>query len=124
MGGVPPVRTLEDIALYDALERNGARIRHSLRVRVATSARFASRAAGGFGARIRVWHEQGELYRQLRVEDPEITVARVRGEDVGAPSEYPACVPAAEATAVLRQLIARGVSDDRATRSNVSSIAG
>ncbi len=123
-GGVPPVRALEDIALYDALDRIGARIRHSLRVRVATSARFQSRAAGGFGARIRLWHEQGELYRQLRVEDPEITVARLRGEDVGPPSEHPACVPAAEATAVLRQLIARGVSDDRATRSSVSSIAG
>jgi glycosyltransferase involved in cell wall biosynthesis len=123
-GGVPPVRTLEDIAFYDALDRSGARIRHSLRVRVATSARFQSRAAGGFGARIRAWHGLGELYRRLRVEDPEITIARLRGEDVGAPSEYPACVPAAEATSVLRQLIARGVSDERATRSNVSSIAG
>jgi glycosyltransferase involved in cell wall biosynthesis len=124
VGGVPPVRTLEDIALYDALDRDGARIRHSFRVRVTTSARFASRAAGGFGARFRAWSEQGELYRQLHVEDPEITIARLRGEAVGAPSEYPACVPAVEATAVLRQLIARGVSEDLATRSNVSSIAG
>jgi hypothetical protein len=49
------VRALEDIALYDALERNGARIRHSLRVRVTTSARFGSRAPGGFGSRICEW---------------------------------------------------------------------
>jgi hypothetical protein len=123
-GGVPPVRTLEDIALYDLLERRGARIRHSLRVRVMTSARLQSRAAGGFGARIKAWPGTGDAHRPFLVEDPEITVARLRGEAVGPPSEHPACVPAAEATAALRQLIARGVSVDVATRSNVASIAG
>jgi Glycosyltransferase like family 2 len=118
VGGVPPVRTLEDIALYDLLERSGARIRHSLRVRVMTSARLHSRAVGGFGARIKAWHGP------FLVEDPEITLARLRGESVGPPSEQLACVPAAEATARLRQAIARGVSDAPATRSNVASIAG
>jgi glycosyltransferase involved in cell wall biosynthesis len=124
VGGVPPVRTLEDIALYELLERRGARIRHSLRVRVLTSARLYSRAAGGFGARIKAWHEPGAADRPFLVEDPEITLARLRGEAVGAPGEHPACIPAAEATAVLRQLIARGVSAEPATRSNVASIAG
>jgi hypothetical protein len=124
VGGVPPVRTLEDIALYDALERGGARIRHSLRVRVLTSARLHSRAAGGFGSRIRAWQQAGDANRPLLVEDPEITLARLRGEDAGPPDEYPACVPAAEATAVLRQAIARGVIEDCATRNNVASIAG
>jgi hypothetical protein len=123
-GGVPPVRTLEDIALYDALERTGARIRHSLRVRVTTSARLESRAAGGFGARVKAWSELQEPHRPLLVEDPATTVARLRGEDVGPPNKQPLTVTAAEATAVLRQLIARGVSDDRATRNNVASIAG
>lgn len=118
VGGVPPVRSREDIALYDLLERSGARIRHSLRVRVTTSARLHSRAVGGFGARIKAWHGP------FLVEDPEITLARLRGESVGPPNEQFACVPAAEATATLRQLIARGVSDAAATRSNVASIAG
>jgi glycosyltransferase involved in cell wall biosynthesis len=124
VGGVPPVRTLEDIALYDALERHGAHIRHSVRVRVTTSARLQSRAAGGFGARIRAWDETGHAHRLLLVEDPDITVARLRGEDVAPPGEQAACVAAGEATAVLRQLIARGVSAERATRSSVESIAG
>lgn len=124
VGGVPPVRTLEDIALYDALERHGARIRHSMRVRVTTSARLQSRAAGGFGARIRAWDETAHAHRQLLVEDPDITLARLRGEDVAPPGEQAACVAAAEATAVLRQVIARGVSAERATRSSVASIAG
>ena len=124
VGGVPPVRTLEDIALYEALEQHGARIRHSLRVRVMTSARLQSRAVGGFGARIRAWHEPGDAYRVLLVEDPAITLARLRGEDVGSPADHVPCVPIAEATGVLRQAIARGVSDEPATRSSVASIAG
>jgi glycosyltransferase involved in cell wall biosynthesis len=123
-GGVPPVRTLEDIALYDALERSGARIRHSMRVRVRTSARTFSRARGGFGERIRAWNDPPDGRRRLLVEDPEITLARLRGEDAGAPGERPPCVPAAEATATLRQWIARGVSDAVATRNSVASIAG
>jgi hypothetical protein len=123
VGGVPPVRTLEDIALYDALERSGARIRHSLRVRVRTSARLHSRAAGGFGERIKTWQQPDEK-RPLLVEDPDITLARLRGEDVGPPSEHVPCIRAAEATAMLRQVIARGVSEERATRSKVVSIAG
>jgi hypothetical protein len=60
----------------------------------------------------------------LLVEDPEVTLARLRGEAAGPPSEYSACVPAAEATAVLRQAIARGVIEDCATRKSVASIAG
>lgn len=124
VGGVPAVRTLEDIALYEALERGGARIRHSLRVRVTTSARMHSRAAGGFGARIKAWQQSGDQRRPFLVEDPAVTLARLRGEDVGPPSEHAACVPAVEATAALRQVIARGVIEERATRSSVASIAG
>ena len=98
VGGVPPVRR--------------------------TSARLHSRAAGGFGTRIKAWQQPGDIRRPLLVEDPEITLARLRGEDVGPPSEHAACVTAAEAIAALRQVIARGVIDERATRSNVASIAG
>lgn len=123
-GGVPPVRALEDIALYDALVESGARIRHSLRVRVTTSARFQARAPGGFGSRILAWRALGDEPRPLLVEDPNVTLARLRGADVGAPDVHPPCVPATEATAFFRQLIARGVIEDRATRNSVASIAG
>jgi len=120
-GGVPPVRTLEDVALYDALEANGARIRHSLRVRVATSGRLHARAPGGFADRINIWNERcSAAPMPLVVEDPAVTVARLRGETISA---LP-LVPVADALGVLRQLIARGASAERATRANVASIAG
>ena len=123
-GGVPPVRVLEDIALYDALVGIGARVRHSLHVRVTTSARMHARAPGGFGARMSAWRTLGDEPRPLLVEDPHVTLARLRGELSGAPDGYPLCVPAAEAIEVFRQAITRGVIDERATRSSVASIAG
>lgn len=120
-GGVPPVRTLEDVALYDALEASGARIRHSLRVRVTTSGRLRARASGGFAERISEWSDRcGNATIPLFVEDPAVTVARILGEEL--PQLPP--VPVADAERALRQLIARGTSAERATRSNVASIAG
>ena len=38
VGGIPPLPSLEDVALYDALRAVNARIRHSPAVRVVTSA--------------------------------------------------------------------------------------
>jgi hypothetical protein len=113
-GGVPPVRALEDIALYDALERTGARSRHSLHVRVVTSGRFRARAPGGFADRIRAWNDLcATAPAPLFVEDPVATVARLRGESV------PALPPVAVADALhaLRQLIERaiGATMNRAT---------
>ena len=122
-GGVPPVRVLEDIALYDALERCGARIRHSLRVRVWTSARLAPRALGGFGSRIRTWSLRNDDAVPLMVEDPALTVARLRGCDVNG-WDARLTVPAPVATARLRQELADGASVARATRITVASIAG
>lgn len=123
VGGVPPVRVLEDIALYDALEQRGARIRHSLRVRVRTSARLASRAAGGFGTWLAEWNAQGPDGSPLLVEHPETTVARMRGEAT-LPCVSRPHIPAAAATALLHQRIARGDNAKRATRNSVASIAG
>jgi hypothetical protein len=107
-GGVPPVRTLEDIALYDALARTGARIRHSLRVRVWTSARFRSRAPGGFGERISAWNElSARAETPLLVEDPAVTLAALcAGDPADRPSGRPS-VPVSDATRILRQFIAR-----------------
>jgi len=104
VGGVPPVRALEDIALYDALAAHGARIRHSLRVRVTTSARFGFRAPGGFGARISEWSSLSAPDLPLLVEHPDSTWERL----LGGACERRAPVPAAEATAALRTLIAHG----------------
>jgi hypothetical protein len=123
VGGVPPVRCLEDVALYDALESHGARIRHSLHVRVTTSARLHARAPGGFGERISAWSAT-DAPRTFLVEEPDITIARLRGEDVGPPENYVPCVTAAAAMNVFAQLTARGVSEARATLRSVASIAG
>jgi cellulose synthase/poly-beta-1,6-N-acetylglucosamine synthase-like glycosyltransferase len=121
-GGVPAVPVFEDIALYDALERRGARIRHSLRVRVVTSARFGSRAAGGFGTRIAAWSVLTEPASPLLVEHPDVTIARLCRVPAAAPA-HP-FVPATLATEVLRQMLARASSIERATRASVASIAG
>ncbi|GAC1497442.1 MAG: glycosyltransferase [Vulcanimicrobiaceae bacterium] len=72
-GGIPRVRVLEDLAFYEALERIDARVRHSMRVRVATSARTSARVDGGFGTFL------GDLRarRTLCVEAPARTVVRL-----------------------------------------------
>jgi glycosyltransferase involved in cell wall biosynthesis len=49
-GGFPPLESSEDVALVDALLRNGARIEWSAAPRVLTSARTDFRAKRGFGA--------------------------------------------------------------------------
>ncbi len=102
-GGVPRVRVLEDIALYRALERSGARIRHSLRVRVTTSARLDPRAIGGFGTRIGEWNALDDDTLQLMVEHPADTLERLRGIGGGKPTRLRPQMRAAEATALLRR---------------------
>lgn len=47
-GGFPPLRCSEDVALVEALTRNGCRIAWSCKPRVTTSARREGRARGGF----------------------------------------------------------------------------
>ncbi len=49
VGGFPPLRSSEDVALVQALYRNGASIAWSAAPRVVTSARRRYRAPGGFG---------------------------------------------------------------------------
>jgi glycosyltransferase involved in cell wall biosynthesis len=48
-GGIPDVDRLEDLAFYEALLQSGARVRHSLKARVATAPRLTPRVAGGYG---------------------------------------------------------------------------
>jgi cellulose synthase/poly-beta-1,6-N-acetylglucosamine synthase-like glycosyltransferase len=105
VGGVPNVRVLEDFALYDALVAHGARIRHSLRVRVTTSARLDPRAVGGFGTRIGEWNATDDAALQLLVEHPHDTIERLRNGVVLRDARPRPRLTAAEATAVLRRAI-------------------
>ena len=52
VGGLPPLPSSEDLALYNALKRVDARFRHSPMVRVITSARVVGRAKAGLSARL------------------------------------------------------------------------
>ena len=54
-GGMPLVRTSEDVALVRAVERAGGRVRHSYRFRAATSARAVGRAEGGLADAVEWW---------------------------------------------------------------------
>ncbi len=58
-GGMPNVRTPEDVAFYRALLRVGARFRHSPLVQVTTSARQTVRTVGGFAAQLNQWESIG-----------------------------------------------------------------
>ena len=52
-GGLPPLESSEDVALYYALLRAGRRVRHAPEVRVQTSARLDGRAARGMADALR-----------------------------------------------------------------------
>ena len=68
VGGLPAARTSEDVALVDALRAAGARIRHSPRVRVRTSARATGRAEGGLADAFAWWAGQAAAGREPAVE--------------------------------------------------------
>jgi glycosyltransferase involved in cell wall biosynthesis len=59
-GGMPLVRSPEDVALYQALLRVNARFRHSPRVRVVTSARQTGRTSMGLANQLSAWTAMGE----------------------------------------------------------------
>jgi hypothetical protein len=59
-GGLPPVRTPEDEAFYQALLRVDARFRHSPLVQVTTSARVSGRSPVGLAAQLRKWADLSE----------------------------------------------------------------
>lgn len=58
-GGMPAVRTPEDVALYKALVRVNARFRHSPLVRVTTSARQKGRTNIGLANQLNEWATKG-----------------------------------------------------------------
>jgi hypothetical protein len=77
-GGMPAVRTPEDVALYRALVRVDARFRHSLLVRVTTSARQIGRAQGGLANQLRQWTEMGVQQQPFLVESAGAIATRLQ----------------------------------------------
>jgi hypothetical protein len=67
-GGLPAVRSSEDVALYRALVRSSARFRHSPAVRVTTSARPLGRAERGLANQLNRWAVMGQQQQPFLVE--------------------------------------------------------
>lgn len=77
-GGLPPVRTPEDVAFYQALLRVNARFRHSPLVRVVTSARQNGRANLGLANQLSQWTAMEHQQQAFLVEPAEAIVTRLR----------------------------------------------
>jgi hypothetical protein len=120
-GGLPPVRCLEDVAFYEALQQRAARVRHSLRVRVTTSGRHTARVSGGLASYLGNLDALAQHERPFLVEHPDSTFERLAGID----ATLRAQVPLDAAIAGLRDQIARVRSSAAcATRSSAASGAG
>jgi glycosyltransferase involved in cell wall biosynthesis len=78
VGGLPPVRTPEDVAFYQALVRADAHFRHSTRVRVYTSARMLGRAPAGLAKRLKELNDMGHQHKSLLVESAILVENRFR----------------------------------------------
>ncbi|OAQ41766.1 hypothetical protein A5893_01225 [Pedobacter psychrophilus] len=76
-GGVPHVKHLEDCAFYEKLESVDAKIRHSNRVKVHTSARYCGRADVGLANQLLVWKNMEMIESNFLVESCESLVNRL-----------------------------------------------
>ena len=77
-GGVPPVRTPEDVAFHQTLERIDARFRHSPNVRVMTSARTIGRIKDGLAGRLTQLAALGHQRQPMLVESAQAVETRFR----------------------------------------------
>lgn len=78
VGGIPAVPNQEDVAFYRRLRQLDAKIRHSPRVRVVTSARRVGRTSGGLAERLNQLTQAGQQRQAVFVEAPALTEARIR----------------------------------------------
>ena len=115
-GGMPLVRSSEDVALYRALVQAGVAVRHSDRVRVRTSARTAGRASGGLADAFAWWADCVATRCAVTVEsaaDADARLAKLgrwRQRHAGAPPERLSTTPDGgdqEITAAIAGLRAR-----------------
>nr|WP_277882687.1 glycosyltransferase [Oscillatoria sp. FACHB-1406] len=79
-GGMPLVRTPEDVAFREALVKAGARLRHSPLMRVTTSARQTGRTNLGLANQLSVWQNMGERGQAFLVEPVEAIEARLHAK--------------------------------------------
>lgn len=77
-GGMPAVRTPEDVAFYRALVRVNARFRHSPIVRVTTSARQTGRTNIGLANQLNEWAAMGRRHQPFLVESAAAIETRLR----------------------------------------------
>ncbi len=77
VGGMPLVKHEEDVALYCKLKQADAKIRHSLSVRVVTSARRTGRATGGLAELLEELAERSQKGQLVLVESPQLTESRI-----------------------------------------------
>ena len=77
-GGMPPVRTPEDVAFYRALVRVNARFRHSPLVRVTTSARQTGRTNIGLANQLNEWTAMGQRQQPFLVKSVAEIETRLR----------------------------------------------
>ena len=77
-GGLPALRSLEDVGLVNALERSGARLRHEPRVRVFTSGRLNGRVEVGLSGQLRTWQEMCALGEPHMVPSVAWSIHRLR----------------------------------------------
>lgn len=80
-GGLPPVRTPEDVAFYRALVRVNARFRHSPLVRVVTSARVTGRTSIGLANQLNEWASMGQQQQPFLVESAVAIETRLRSRN-------------------------------------------
>ncbi len=78
IGGIPAIPSSEDVALYRAMARQGARFRHSTLVEVTTSARQVGRARDGMADTLRRWGELARTNQTLLVEPWEAIAVQVQ----------------------------------------------
>jgi glycosyltransferase involved in cell wall biosynthesis len=78
-GGMPAVRTPEDVAFYQALMRVGARFCHSSQVRVFTSMRQRGRTSNGMANQLSQWTDLGQKHQPYLVEAAAAVEARLWG---------------------------------------------
>jgi hypothetical protein len=76
VGGLPPLPSSEDVALYEALKKFDAYFRHSTIVKVTTSARAIGRAKAGLSDRLSQLKVMAQKHQHILVESAEAVKAR------------------------------------------------